>query len=435
YYRLYGEGLPAVIGTFGEDGREDECFINLSNTFRKKGLPVPEIYAQNIEKRIYLQEDLGSLDLLSFLKKNRNEGIDLAGKALRELVSLQAVPESLWRRKVINKPFSKRMVMWDLNYFKYDFLKPAGIPFDEEKLEEDFERFASVVANTDESLMGFMYRDFQSRNVMIKEGRPWFIDYQGGRRGPVIYDAVSFIWQAKANFTKEEREYLLTLYIEELSKVTNVNRFYVNHDINVMVLLRTLQVLGAYGFRGLVEKKAHFIESIPGALKNLSDILERGVINAYPELKKIAMQCVASRFAGKKIEKGLTLKIFSFSYKKGYPEDISGNGGGFMFDCRGMHNPGRYEEYGSLTGLDKPVIDFLEERGEVQDFVAKAVELVRPTIETYHRRGFTGLQVGFGCTGGQHRSVYCAQHFGEKIREQYPEIKVEIIHRERGVVG
>lgn len=433
YYRLTGVDAPTVIGTFGADRKEDECFITLSKVFLKNSVNVPEIFAEDVDKGIYLQSDLGNHDLLSYLKERRSEGLELAGKALRNLVNLQSTPETLWKKRVINRPFSKRMILWDLNYFKYDFLKPAGITFDEEELENDFERFASAVANTDENLMGFMYRDFQSRNVMIKDGQPWFIDYQGGRRGPVLYDAVSFIWQAKANFNIEERNKLLDIYIEELAKVTYINSFSINHGINMMVVLRTLQVLGAYGFRGLVEKKAHFIESIPGALSNLSDVLEIGVLSAYPELKKVAERCIESRFAQKTDNVGLTIKVFSFSYKKGYPEDLSGNGGGFMFDCRGMHNPGRYDEYKPLTGLDSPVIDFLEEKGEVQGFVEKAVDLVSHSVGTYLRRGFNNLQVGFGCTGGRHRSVYCAERFGKIIKEKYPESKVVICHREQGI--
>ncbi len=433
YYRLHGVETPTVIGTFGSDRKEDECFINLSKVFLKSGVNVPEIYAEDLENRIYLQSDLGKLDLLSYLKDRRSEGLGLAKEALRNLVKMQSTPESAWKKRVINRPFSKRMIMWDLNYFKYDFLKPAGIAFDEEKLENDFEKFASSVVGTDENLMGFMYRDFQSRNVMIKDGQPWFIDYQGGRRGPVLYDAVSFIWQAKANFNNEERNILIDVYIEQLSKVTRINSFLINHDVNMMILLRTLQVLGAYGFRGLVEKKAHFIESIPGALSNLSAILESGVLSSYPELREVAEMSIGSRFAQKSENGGLIIKVFSFSYKKGYPEDYSGNGGGFMFDCRGMHNPGRYEEYKPLTGLDAPVISFLEEKGEVKDFISKAIGIVSPSIDRYLKRGFTSLQVGFGCTGGRHRSVYCAERFSKEIKRLFPEAAVEICHREQGI--
>ena len=266
---------------------------------------------------------------------------------------------------------------------------------------------------------------------MLKDDNLWFIDFQGARRGPLAYDAVSFIWQAKAPFSYEEREELGNYYAQELSSY-GYDKRSIEAQLYLMQIFRTLQVLGAYGFRGLIEKKAHFIESIPYAISNLSYLKEKGRLKDYPEIEKVAGKLILKNFFPQKEEEGrLTLKVFSFSYKKGYPEDKSGNGGGFMFDCRAIHNPGRYEEYKQLNGKNKEVIEFLERSDEAKDFVKRALDIVSPSIERYLKRGFTSLQVGFGCTGGQHRSVYCAEKFAEVIGQLYPEVKIEIIHKEQ----
>lgn len=430
YFRMSSPGFPAVIATEGDDPVENRAFVSLSEAFRGAGQNVPEIIACDDGFGCYLQEDLGDSQLLALLSSA--ERAPLSEMVLEALVGLQTVPAPLWEGFVAAKPFSERQVMWDLNYFKYEFLRPAGVAFDEERLEDDFCAFASRVTHTDGRLCGFMYRDFQSRNVMIRNGEPWWIDYQGGRKGPLLYDAVSFLWQAKAAFSDDEREHLLSIYASALARVRKIGEGCILSGVDDMALLRTLQVLGAYGFRGLVEKKSHFIESIPGALGNLRKLIDKGVLDGYPELKKVCVSAVSGRFAGSRQCGGLVVKVFSFSYKRGYPEDLTGNGGGFMFDCRGMHNPGRYERFKSLTGLDRDVKEFLEGYGEVKDFVDRSVELVSPSVARYLERGFTSLQVGFGCTGGRHRSVYCAQAFAEKMAALFPEARVEIIHREQG---
>lgn len=431
YYRIVGDDGERMIATYGDDVVENRVFYDLAKSFRKAGCPVPDVYAIDPSDSVYLQEDLGSMQLLDLLRTE--ERIPLSVKSLKALAQMQTIDEKVWGRKVMWPPFSKRLVMWDLNYFKYEFLKPAGIAFNEERLEDDFEKMASSLVKSDGDLTGFMYRDFQSRNVMIKDGDPHLIDFQGGRKGPLVYDAVSFLWQSKAGFTPAERELLLRRYAEFISCYRDVSMERIIKEVDKFALFRTLQVLGAYGFRGLVEKKAHFIESIPGALRNLQEMIDKGSLDAYPELKRVAEVCCCSRFAAQEKTNGLVLKVFSFSYKKGYPEDLTGNGGGFMFDCRGMHNPGRYDCYKSLTGMDEEVISFLEERGEVKEFVKSAVDLVAPTVSRYLQRGFNSLQVGFGCTGGRHRSVYCARHFAENIKSIFPNLKVEIFHREQGI--
>lgn len=430
YFRLRGSHGESVIATYGNDERENMVFCNLASAFGKQGCAVPEILGVGRSGKVYLQEDLGNVQLLDLLFGP--ERMELSKKSLAALAQIQLVPGIVWQDLVGWAPFNRRLVMWDLNYFKYEFLKPAVISFDEDRLENDFEKLTSDLCDNDEMLTGFMYRDFQSRNIMVKDGECRLIDFQGGRQGPLLYDAVSFLWQAKAGFTEDEREVLLKFYADLISERRGVSPESILKDVDKFALFRTLQVLGAYGFRGLVEKKSHFIESIPGALDNLKALIDKNSLHSYPELEKVAKACVAGRFAGKEKQEGLTLKVFSFSYKRGYPEDLTGNGGGFMFDCRGMHNPGRYDCYKQLTGLDKEVIDFLEEKGEVQSFVSGAINMVAPTIERYLSRGFTSLQVGFGCTGGRHRSVYCAQRFVEKILERFPDLRVELIHREQG---
>lgn len=431
YYRLWSGDAPKVIGTWGENIEENKTFISLARNFLIAGLPVPAIYAVSGDFSCYLQEDKGEVDLLSRLDSPLR--MELAEDSLRKLVAFQTADKACWEPYVMNSAFSRRQVMWDLNYFKYEFLKPCGILFDEELLEEDFEKLAARLTGFKKALTGFMYRDFQSRNIIVGEKGLSFIDFQGGRRGPLLYDAISFLWQAKAGFSQQERMELLSFYAEVLSSASGIEKAEILADTGVMALFRTLQVLGAYGFRGLVEKRSHFIESIPRALSNLKELLERGEVDDYPELKKVCERCVESRYAGNLHTDGLTVKVFSFSYKRGYPEDLTGNGGGFMFDCRGMHNPGRYDEYKSLTGLDLPVKEFLEDKGEVQKFVKNAFDIVAPSIGRYYQRGFSNLQIGFGCTGGRHRSVYCAEALGEKLADAFPEVRFEVIHREQSL--
>ena len=429
YYRLQSGDLSA-IGVAGDDISENESFLNLDKCLKRNGINVPEIYNIGEGGKYYLIEDLGDVSLFSLL--DSTDGLRLARKALEILVKIQSIPENEWINETGFKPFSSRLVRWDLNYFKYDYLKPSGLPFDEEKLEDDFDLLDSRL-NHAEIYSGLMYRDFQSRNIMVKEGDLYFIDFQGARKGPMAYDAVSFIWQAKAPFTFTQREELGEFYADLLSRM-GYDKSKVKRELDLMLVFRTLQVLGAYGFRGLIERKPHFIESLPLAIQNLKYIESKGLLNDYPEISRIAKNLMAATTDNEnENEQGLIVSVGSFSFKKGYPEQIKGNGGGFMFDCRGIHNPGRYEEYKQLTGRDKEVINFLEKTNEASDFIKKAVDIVSPSIERYLQRGFTSLQVGFGCTGGRHRSVYCAEKFARAIKKMYPEIRVHLLHREQNI--
>lgn len=433
YWRLKADGKPSAIGVEGDNAADCRAFVALSRCFGKAGVNVPGITAVSESGLEYLQQDLGKTSLFSLLE-NEDMRCRYVPLALVELAKMQAVPAAKWEKIVEYPPFSKRLAMYDLNYFKYEFLKPMGVYFDEERLQDDFELFARDLADDESVPRGFMYRDFQSRNVMIHEDRPWLIDFQGGRMGPLVYDAVSFLWQAKAGFIDEFRWKMLEVYASALREYSVPGTDHVLEGVRTFAFFRTLQVLGAYGFRGLVERRAHFIESIPGALRNLATLLGNGAADRYPELKRACEKLVADKRFETPDADTLTVTVFSFSYKRGYPADYSGNGGGFMFDCRAMHNPGRYQEYKSLTGRDKPVIDFLKEKGEIDPFCERALGMVRPAVERYLKRGFTSLQIGFGCTGGQHRSVYSADYVARALAKEFPQAKVVVNHREQGII-
>lgn len=432
-----------LIGVIGENIAENQSFFYISNHFLNQGLPVPKVLAVSKNKFRYIQEDLGNVTLFDLLSKdkdipNSEEVRTLLDKCISILPDLQfnGAKGFDFQHCFPLPEMDDRSIMWDLNYFKYSFLKLIGIDFSEPLLEDDFIRLKEELlklSNTDT----FMYRDFQSRNVMILNNEPYFIDFQGGRKGPIYYDLASFLWQAKANFTSEERLRLIHVYLQSSSKYITIDEKTFLKNLNLFVLFRTLQVLGAYGFRGLFERKRHFIESIPFALKNLRTHLLTNDFSNYPHLVEVlnrACEKELNRLSNlnQTLPKGLKIKVYSFSYKKGIPEDNSGNGGGYVFDCRGIHNPGKYDEYKPLTGLDKPVIDFLEKDGEITEFLKHIYGLADKHVARYIERGFTSLMFCCGCTGGRHRSVYSAQHLGEYIHEKFG-VEVEIIHRERGV--
>lgn len=436
YYRLKGE--PTLIGAIGTNKMENNAFIGMDKHFKGKGLPVPEVLACSDDLMCYLQEDLGDLSLFAAIEKGRktrvfsDEEKELLKKTIKKLCDFQFLGADGMDFGVCypSAEFSRRSIFWDLNYFKYCFLKATGIEFDEEKLEDDFMHMADVLMRS--SSATFMYRDFQSRNVMIKDGEPWFIDFQGGRKGPFYYDVASFLWQAKANFPESLRRELLSEYLVALRKYKPVNEKYFYSQLRHFVLFRTLQVLGAYGFRGYFEKKPHFMQSVPFAINNLRKLLETPYTE-YPYLSEVLNHLVnLSQFTDGLQKRALTVKVMSFAYKKGIPNDSSGNGGGYVFDCRAVNNPGKYERYKPFIGLDQPVIKFLEDDGEVTEFLSHAYALVDATVHRYMERAFTNLMVCFGCTGGQHRSVYCAQHMAEHIHQKF-NVKVELVHREQNI--
>lgn len=434
YFRLQNTSSKnSAIGTLGDDVEENKTFLYIDKTLRDSGVNVPLVYGVTEDCTGYLQEDLGDVSLLSL--RNTPQFFEMLAKAIDELPRIQTCHAIDSNKCYPEKEMGVRQIMWDLNYFKYCFLKPAGVLFNESALEDDFVAFTSDLLHIPDGLWGFMYRDCQSRNIIVKDNMPYWIDFQSGRRGPLLYDVASLLWQAKASIPQDMRLSLAENYFAACQRLTGVDAGVMRGLLPRFVLFRTLQVLGAYGFRGLVERKSHFIESIPAAIKNLEQLIEEGVVDKYNELKKsIEALCDSPRFRRDAADGVLNVEVFSFSYKKGYPEDLSGNGGGFMFDCRGLHNPGRYEEYKCLTGLDAPVIDFLEKRGEVQPFLKSAEALTDATIERYVARGFSSLQIGFGCTGGQHRSVYCAQHLARHIAGKFGDkVRVTVNHREQQI--
>ena len=453
YYRLTGSDGKTAIGVAGTSTEENAAFVYLSRHFRSKGLPMPEVYAVSDDNRYYLQEDLGHTSLFDAIRNGREAGGKyskdeeaLLSATIRLLPAIQVKgAEELDFSICYPQPeFDKTNVMFDLNYFKYCFLKATNVDFHEMRLEEDFQKLAEDLISYEQQTATFMYRDFQARNVMIsvEGGLPSFIDFQGGRRGPLYYDVASFLWQASARYTDELRQRLIDEYYDELKTLTAVpEKAMFIERLALFVFFRMLQVLGAYGFRGYFERKKHFIDSIPPAIDNLRELLEKHHF-PYPHLVE-TLNAVISRSSAKEIIQAnkrqpstdtpnLVVRIFSFSYKKGIPDDESGNGGGYVFDCRSTHNPGRYEPYKKLTGLDEPVIRFLEDDGEILTFLESIYKLADAHVARYIERDFTSLMFSFGCTGGQHRSVYSAQHLAEHIHEKFG-IEVRLCHREQGI--
>lgn len=436
YFRISTDKI-SLIGVYGESHEENQAFIHLANHFQRQGLNVPKVVAVSGDEMCYLQEDLGDTVLFDLIRGGRTTGVfsHEEKELLHKAISLLADFQYLGARDLdfsICYPlpvFNHRSVMWDLNYFKYSFLKTTGMDFREDLLENDFEKMAGLLLKDPTDT--FMYRDFQSRNVMLVDGNPYFIDFQGGRKGPVYYDVASFLWQAKANFPAELRDELITTYISSLRKFRPVDEVSFLQQLRQFVLFRTLQVLGAYGFRGYFEKKPHFIQSVPFALNNLRELLKDG-FDEYPYLSRILIEMSNLKQFADTRKRELEVRVYSFAYKKGIPDDPSGNGGGYVFDCRAINNPGKYERYNNVTGLDEPVIKFLEEDGELVTFLDTLYPLIDQHVKRYQERNFTNLMISFGCTGGQHRSVYAAQHMAEYISGKFG-VKVSLIHREQNL--
>ena len=437
YYRLGDESGRTVIGVYNEDRKENLAFLSFCRHFRAHGLAVPEILAEDLDNNMYLQEDLGDTTLYAYLTEVYKNGIfpqgliDLYKNILEELpkFQLKAGKDIDFKKCYPRHSFDRQSIMWDLNYFKYYFLKLAKIPFDEQELENDFNIFADYLLETD--CEHFLYRDFQSRNIMLKDGKPYFIDFQGGRYGALQYDVASLLYDAKADIPQYIRDQLFEHYLKVLKKYYKLDQDEFTKYYHAYVLVRIMQAMGAYGFRGFYEKKQHFLKSVPYAIENIKYLLEHmdlpiEVPALMNVLQKITEQKKLMKFGRSDSEK-LTLDVSSFSYKRGIPDDTSGNGGGFVFDCRGIYNPGRYAEYKKLNGKDKAVIEFLEEKTEIAGFLENAIKMVEMTIDDYVKRKFTHLMVSFGCTGGQHRSVYCAVKLAEYFKDR-DDIIIQLSH-------
>ncbi len=436
-FRLRGAGR-SVIGAAGPDKLENTAFIEFSKHFRKEGLPVPEIYASELSRNIYLEEDLGDMTLFQFMLKERT-GPDLpASVKAAYKTTLDWLPRFQMRagRTLDYKychprdSFDRQSIMWDLNYFKYYFLRLSKVPFNEAKLEDDFSALTDFLLEADTSY--FIYRDFQSRNIMLKDGEPYFIDYQGGRKGALQYDAASLLYDAKADIPPETRLELLEHYLIAAQFLGKVDKTGFMRHFYAYVYIRIMQALGAYGLRGFYEGKAHFLQSVPYAVKNIEWLLRNAEVPVkLPELTRIFKSMAASSYLRQfgAVKLGLTVRVSSFSYRKGLPVDKSGHGGGFIFDCRCLPNPGREKKFALLTGKDAEVQAYLAEKLRVGEFLKGVFALVDAAVENYQSRNFTDLMVSFGCTGGRHRSVYCAEQLKKYLTEKY-KVKVELSHRE-----
>jgi len=438
YFRLHSEN-DTVIGTYGANIKENESFIYFSRHFADKKLCTPKILAISDDRMFYLQEDFGDSSLLNQLEAEgfTDTVYGLFKKSLEELAHLQVSGDDGldYERCLTNKEFGKQAIMADLLYFKYYFLDALRKPYDKQKLIDDFEALSNYLTHTEYKY--FMFRDFQSRNIMVTEGgQVHFIDYQGGMKGAPQYDVASMLWQARANLPENWKEQLLDDYMNAFEKLITVplDRNIFRSQYNGFVLIRLLQVLGAYGFRGLFERKAQFLTSIPLALRNLREFFQHQSIGiGVPEFRKVLDLCVddeiINQFTPAQADEKtpLVVRISSFSFRKGLPVDDSGNGGGFVFDCRGILNPGRIDAYKTQHGRDKAVKDFLEQQTRMQDFLNSVFDIVDITVEDYIKRDFESLMVSFGCTGGQHRSVYAADALARHLRNKF-KVKIDLKH-------
>ena len=441
YFRIQTDA-HSFIATYGANIKENESFIYFSEHFNKKRLATPAILFINESKDIYVQEDLGNNSLLNKLENDRYvpSVYELYKKSLEQLALLQVKGhEGLdYTKCLTNSSFGKQAIMADLLYFKYYFLDALRRPYDKQKLIDDFEALSNYLSHTEYKY--FMFRDFQSRNIMVKDdGTVHFIDYQGGMQGAPQYDVASLLWQARANLPDEWKQSLLEDYMNGFEKVIEqpVDRDVFRSQYNGYVLIRLLQVLGAYGFRGLFERKAHFLTSIPLALENLKWFINNQNIGiTVPEFKKVLELCISdeviNEFTPVKAtgETALVVTVNSFSYKKGIPIDVTENGGGFVFDMRGIFNPGRFDEYKKLSGLDKSVKDFLEQQTEMPVLLNAVYSIIDISVAEYIKRGFGSLMINFGCTGGQHRSVYAAEAIARHLRNKF-NVKIKLLHNNK----
>jgi aminoglycoside/choline kinase family phosphotransferase len=446
--RLSSEKLSA-IGILYDVREENVAFLEFSRHFRRRGLPVPEIYAEDLSHGAYLEEDFGSTTLFEFLSDHRN-GATIAPEAVaayRKVVAVlprfqvEAGRDLNYKVCYPRASFDRQSIAWDLNYFKYYFLRLAGIPFNEQALEHDFRRLTKFLLSASRDY--FLYRDFQSRNIMLRkilgqmpsDVQPFFLDYQGGRKGALQYDIASLLYDAKADLPPDLRQQLLDHYLDSVAGFLDLDRSVFMQHYYAYVYVRIMQALGAYGFRGFYERKEHFLQSVPYALKNLRWLLHNVELPiALPTL----MEAFKSMGASEKLQgltsssepEKLTVRVFSFSFHRGLPQDQSGNGGGFVFDGRSLPNPGREERFKTLTGKDAPVIDYLNQQESVHQFLASVMSLVDASVSTYQGRGFKHLMVSFGCTGGQHRSVYLAEQLAKHLRAR-DGVEVVVRHREQ----
>jgi aminoglycoside/choline kinase family phosphotransferase len=434
YYRMQ-HGNCSAIGAYNENERENKAFLTLSRHFLDRNICVPTVYNADLSKNIYLISDLGNQTLYQLLCETRKDDDDFPKslintykQALDSLLDIQLAVCGDFDFSFCypRAAFDKQSILWDLNYFKYYFLKLAQVQFDEQLLETDFHTLADFLLEANASF--FLYRDFQSRNIMICDDTLYFIDYQGGRKGALQYDVASLLYDGKANIPQDIRELLVNHYIEQLQKkrpkeATDFKKYYY-----AFVFIRIMQAMGTYGFRGFYEQKRHFLQSIPYALKNLKWLLNNVQLPIeIPALWKVYHQLIEAKSLQQYGRPTLKISINSFSYKDAIPLDVSGHGGGFVFDCRCLPNPGREDKYKSLTGKDKEVIACLDDKPEVNSFFEHVISIIDMAVRNYTDRQFQHLMVSFGCTGGQHRSVYFAERLQQYLQKNYS-VDTEVKH-------
>ncbi len=443
YFRVFFKDAshPSLLASFNSNVSENIAQYSFTKHFLGKSFRVPEIYTRDEKYHYFLLEDLGNESLFQLIRQGLSEEvIGIYKQVILDLLQFQIIGFQGLDLDVAYpvKEFNKRAILWDLNYFKYYFVKPHNIDFDENKLENDFQNFADYLLRAEMNF--FNYRDFQSRNIMLKEGTPWYIDFQGGRKGPLQYDLVSLLYQAKANLPENAKEKLLEFYLENLEKILAGKREEFLKYYNEYILFRTMQVLGAYGFRGKIEGKTHFLQSIPFALQSLTQLLKNKTLHLeVPQLVQV-LDKVAAIDEYKKYQlptNKLTVNISSFSYKKkGIPPDPTDNGGGFVFDCRSLPNPHRDITLRDFNGTQQPIIKFLEGKSEMLDFLGHVFQLVEQSTDRYLQRGFNHLQISFGCTGGKHRSVFSAEQLAKHLQEKYKgSLEIRLKHHQLNLDG
>ncbi len=433
YFRIYSKD-KTYMGTYNENTKENDAFISYALQMKNKGINVPIVYAYDKNKNIYLQEDLGDVTFYQYICSHSiEESLPFYKQILSHLADIQLMPSFDYGKAYPRQSFDKQSILWDFNYFKYCFLKVVDMEFDEQVLENDFNVLSDYLLSVPGDY--FLYRDFQSRNIMLHNENIYFIDFQGGRKGALQYDVASLLFDGKAKLPFEIKQKLLQYYINILSAKTCIDEKTFVEQFYAFVYARIMQALGAYGFRGLVQGKTSFTQSISQAIDNLKCLQKNIPLNVdLPELNNVFSQIINSEKLIKlsSSEKKLTVNIKSFSYKKGYPMDTSGNGGGFVFDCRALPNPGRLSEFKSLTGKDIEVITYLENKKEVEYFLNNVDNIIKQSVNKYLERGFSNLMVCFGCTGGQHRSVFCAEEIAKRL-SQNTDLKIIIQHVEQNI--
>ncbi|HRP32440.1 MAG TPA: RNase adapter RapZ [Agriterribacter sp.] len=430
YFRGIAGNHSYIITSNPNNVPENNAFIEFARHFFAKGLAVPEILFADKEKTKYVQTDFGDISLFDIIKQEGyTERVKcLFRKAFEELARLQVQGGAGldYSNCIATRSFDKQAIYSDLLYFLYYFVRALDLPYDKNLLLNDFELLSSYLMQ--EEAKYFMHRDCQSRNIMVKDEQVYFIDFQGGMQGALQYDAASMLWQARAALPHDWKEELVSYYFEVVNGLLdgklNQRDFLDSYD--GFVLIRMLQTLGAYGFRGLFERKQHFIASIPFALKQLRWFLENKKIPIrLPELQKLLWQIVDDNIIQKyetvkaSTDTPLVVHINSFSYRRGIPESNDGNGGGFVFDCRGIFNPGRFDAFKTLTGRDKEVQEFLLHKSEMPAFLQYVYGMVDISVSDYIKRNFENLTVNFGCTGGQHRSVFAADSLAKHLQEKF----------------